>query len=46
MAEIVCQVESKGFGDIVVPIFISCDPKRDSIEAIKEYVSGKSNFNL
>ncbi|KAJ3092996.1 Cu-binding protein [Quaeritorhiza haematococci] len=31
--------EQKGWGEeTIVPIFISCDPKRDSIESIKEYV--------
>jgi protein SCO1/2 len=37
MAEIVNKVDA-GVKDQVVPIFISCDPKRDSIESIKEYV--------
>ena len=27
--------------ETIVPIFISCDPKRDSVAAIKEYVRGK-----
>lgn len=26
--------------DAIVPLFISCDPKRDSVESIAEYVKG------
>jgi protein SCO1 len=36
---------AKGFGtDIITPIFISCDPKRDSVESIKLYVRGKQTL--
>ncbi|KAJ3131506.1 Cu-binding protein [Geranomyces variabilis] len=39
MAEVVDTLTAKGYSqETVVPIFISCDPKRDSVEAIKEYV--------
>ncbi|KND02509.1 uncharacterized protein SPPG_02967 [Spizellomyces punctatus DAOM BR117] len=40
MAEVVDTLSKKeGYTEeTIVPIFISCDPKRDSIEAIKEYV--------
>lgn len=32
---------ARGYGtDIITPIFISCDPKRDSVKSIKEYVAG------
>ena len=41
MAEIVDACHAKGFGtDIMVPLFISCDPKRDSVSGIKEYLKG------
>ncbi|KAI8910629.1 SCO1/SenC-domain-containing protein [Powellomyces hirtus] len=40
MAEVVDTLTKKhGYSEeTMVPIFISCDPKRDSVEAIKEYV--------
>ncbi|RKO86890.1 thioredoxin-like protein, partial [Blyttiomyces helicus] len=40
MAVIVDTLKNKeGFSDeTIVPIFISCDPKRDSVESIREYV--------
>ncbi|KAI9099430.1 SCO1/SenC-domain-containing protein [Phlyctochytrium arcticum] len=40
MAEIVESLKKqKGYAqETIVPIFISCDPKRDSIAAIKEYI--------
>ncbi|TPX71880.1 hypothetical protein SpCBS45565_g00803 [Spizellomyces sp. 'palustris'] len=43
MAEVVDTLSKKeGYTEeTIVPIFISCDPKRDSVEAIKEYVRGK-----
>ncbi|KAI8902756.1 SCO1/SenC-domain-containing protein [Globomyces pollinis-pini] len=39
MAEILDSLAKKGYGeDKIVPLFISCDPKRDSIASISEYV--------
>jgi protein SCO1/2 len=38
MAETVDILDKKGFSDKIVPIFISCDPKRDSIASIRQYV--------
>eukprot|EP00842_Homolaphlyctis_polyrhiza_P006442 jgi/Hompol1/679/HPOL_002515-RA len=40
MAEIVDAMESKeGFSqETILPIFVSCDPKRDSVESIREYL--------
>ena len=38
MTEVVNQLEQRGLGDKLVPIFVSCDPKRDSIKAIREYL--------
>ena len=38
MTEIINNLEKKGLGNEVVPIFVSCDPKRDSIKAIREYL--------
>jgi protein SCO1/2 len=32
--------------EVVVPIFISCDPKRDSLKTIKEYLKGMSIMPL
>lgn len=41
MAIIVDKCTARGLGDhIIAPIFISCDPKRDSCESIGEYVKG------
>jgi protein SCO1/2 len=31
-------------GDAIVPIFISVDPKRDSLKAIKEYCAGTTTL--
>lgn len=39
MAEIVNVCASKGIStDMITPIFISCDPKRDSVGSIRDYV--------
>ncbi|KAJ3037962.1 Cu-binding protein [Rhizophlyctis rosea] len=42
MAEVVDRLAKEGgfTNETIVPIFISCDPKRDSIESIREYVHG------
>ncbi|KAI9363025.1 thioredoxin-like protein [Zopfochytrium polystomum] len=34
----VCPEELEKMAKVVVPVFISCDPKRDSLKAIGEYV--------
>ncbi|KAJ1567323.1 Cu-binding protein [Cladochytrium tenue] len=38
MAKVVDNLKAKGVAGSVVPIFISCDPKRDSLDAIGKYV--------
>ncbi|KAJ3400478.1 Cu-binding protein, partial [Chytridiales sp. JEL 0842] len=38
MAKVVDSLKEKERGGKVVPIFVSCDPKRDSLKAIKEYL--------
>jgi cytochrome oxidase Cu insertion factor (SCO1/SenC/PrrC family) len=41
MAEIYDSLMKKGVKpDLVAPLFVSCDPKRDSIDSIREYVKG------
>lgn len=36
MASVVTSVQSR-YGDVLTPVFISCDPRRDTIEATAEY---------
>ena len=38
MTVIVDNLAKHGLSDEIVPIFVSCDPKRDSIKAIREYL--------
>ena len=40
MAEIYNELEKNGKAVELAPIFVSCDPKRDSIEALKSYLAG------
>ncbi len=42
MAVIVDECAKRGLGDdAITPIFVSCDPKRDSVASIKSYLKGK-----
>ncbi|KAI8913579.1 SCO1/SenC-domain-containing protein [Gorgonomyces haynaldii] len=38
MAIIIDKIKSAGFEKELAPIFISCDPKRDSVKNIREYL--------
>jgi cytochrome oxidase Cu insertion factor (SCO1/SenC/PrrC family) len=38
----VVDVLDKKYGPIARPIFVSCDPARDSVAAVKKYVAGPS----
>lgn len=35
----------KKYGPIARPIFVSCDPARDSVPAVKKYVGGALLFS-
>uniref|UniRef100_A0A0A9XV92 Protein SCO2, mitochondrial n=1 Tax=Lygus hesperus TaxID=30085 RepID=A0A0A9XV92_LYGHE len=39
MSHVVKEVQQKRPQDKFVPLFISCDPNRDSLDAIEEYLS-------
>ncbi|KEG14305.1 putative cytochrome c oxidase assembly factor [Trypanosoma grayi] len=39
MSKVVDAVRAKRPKDKIVPLFVSCDPRRDSLEAITEYLS-------
>ncbi|ORC85373.1 putative cytochrome c oxidase assembly factor [Trypanosoma theileri] len=39
MSKVVDAVRAKRPGDVIRPLFVSCDPRRDSLEAIEEYLS-------
>lgn len=41
MGQAVDMVEQQGKGADVLPIFISVDPARDSVEQVKKYVLGE-----
>lgn len=41
MAEVLAKLDKAKLGDNVQPLFISIDPKRDTVDAIAEYVAGK-----
>ncbi|RKP07213.1 h-sco1, partial [Thamnocephalis sphaerospora] len=39
MAEVVDQLDAESeFKDAVTPVFITCDPQRDSVERVRDYV--------
>lgn len=38
----VVDVLDKKYGPVARPIFVSCDPARDSVAAVKKYVAGPS----
>lgn len=38
----VVDVLDKKYGPVARPIFVSCDPARDSVAAVKKYVAGSS----
>ncbi|KAI7890685.1 SCO1/SenC-domain-containing protein [Mucor mucedo] len=38
MAEVVDQTKKQVGENVLVPIFITCDPRRDTVEIVKEYV--------
>jgi protein SCO1/2 len=42
MAEVVTALDADPkFKDTVTPVFITCDPQRDTVERVREYVEGK-----
>lgn len=41
MSDVVDVIDKK-YGPVARPIFVSCDPARDSVAAVKKYVAGSS----